>query len=407
MKRQEFLNKIALMSDQEFNTMIQTFKEGGEVEPAEPDIYLKEPKFDRFEDFINYLKSVNKYEPKRYDYTKFYYDTTPTENGIPAFQKWVITEWASKGKANIPAEYDYNYSIDSSVIADIKKKIVSPSPVDQVINTQPVQQVKLKKGGSIIDQLKQQLGDSQIADLLQHFGLDELMEGGLKNTSNMSISITITGSTDSEEPEDDGGHVVPELGLITVGDKEYKIETVTTEADWKQGLGGRESLDEDKGMLFDFNDTLEDVEFNVADMKFPIDIIFINDDDEVVKVASDCKPGKDLFTCSNVRYVLEVNANSGIKEGDEVVIEDCPDDKTPIMKVLAPNGDTQMELQGGERIMSRHDTKLLIKWAKKSEESKSDSDYKHLGNLVFKFIRKQDNNEPEYVQLPEDDQKEK
>jgi hypothetical protein len=39
------------------------------------------------------------------------------------------------------------------------------------------------------------------------------------------------------------------------------------------------------------------------------------------------------------------------------------------MKVLAPDGSTQMKLQGGERIFSRKNTKILIKQAKKAYNS--------------------------------------
>lgn len=265
-----------------------------------------------------------------------------------------------------------------------------------------MKEIKLYKTGSILSQLKEQLPDLEILDLLQNFGIDELMQGGIKNTKQMSIQITIEGNPEVKDEEDDGGHKAPELGLIEVGNKTYKIETVSTDADMEKGLGERESLDPDRGMLFDFGETQESVTFNTEEMKFPIDIIFINDDDEVIKVAKNCKPGKDLFECEDVRYVLEVNASSGIKEGDDVDIKDCEDEKTPVMKVLAPDGSTQMELKGGERIFSRHDSKLLIKWAKRSEKSQLDKDFKHLGNLMFKFIHTQDTNTPEYVEVPED-----
>lgn len=58
-----------------------------------------------------------------------------------------------------------------------------------------------------------------------------------------------------------------------------------------------------------------------------------------------------------------------------------------------------MELEGGERIFSRKNTKVLIKQAKKANNSKSDSDYKRLGKSMFKYLKIQDNNEPEFVEL--------
>jgi len=57
-----------------------------------------------------------------------------------------------------------------------------------------------------------------------------------------------------------------------------------------------------------------------------------------------------------------------------------------------------MELQGGERIVSRRETKVLIRKAKKAAESNSESDYKALGKYMFKVLKGQDTREPEYVE---------
>ena len=100
-------------------------------------------------------------------------------------------------------------------------------------------------------------------------------------------------------------------------------------------------------------------------------------------------------------YVVELNKESGVKVGDELEFEEDYDNPTPIMKVLAPDGSTQMELQGGERIVSRRETKVLIKKAMKARDSKEDKDYKALGKYIFKVFNKQDNREPEYVSVPD------
>jgi hypothetical protein len=94
-------------------------------------------------------------------------------------------------------------------------------------------------------------------------------------------------------------------------------------------------------------------------------------------------------------FVLEVNQNSGIKPGDEL---DFANDK---MLVLNSNAEIQMELEGGERIFSRDHTKKLIKFAKKADMSKKDTDYKALGKRLFKFLQKQEDTEPEYVNAKE------
>ena len=66
------------------------------------------------------------------------------------------------------------------------------------------------------------------------------------------------------------------------------------------------------------------------------------------------------------------------------------------MKVLNEKGEIQMELSGGERIFSRLNTKILIKFAKKADFTKNDNDYKALGKRVFKFLTIQDSNDPQY-----------
>lgn len=197
---------------------------------------------------------------------------------------------------------------------------------------------------------------------------------------------------------------------IEIGDKEYKVREAKTEEERKQGLKGVESLPEDEGMLFYMPDKKSQVAFTMEDMKFPLDIIFINQDDEVFDVAydvpidteavisdEDALPNQDDY----VKYVLEVNPNSGIQIGDELDIEDSEDDSTIKMQVLAPDGSTQMELEGGERIVSRRETKVLISKAKKAYKSKSDRDYKALGKYMFKVLKGQDTREPEYVDAPE------
>jgi len=46
-----------------------------------------------------------------------------------------------------------------------------------------------------------------------------------------------------------------------------------------------------------------------------------------------------------------------------------------------------MHLEGGERIVSRKETKVLIKKALKANVSKEDKDYKALGKYIFKVLK--------------------
>ena len=185
---------------------------------------------------------------------------------------------------------------------------------------------------------------------------------------------------------------------IEIGDKEYNVTCARTEEERIKGLQGVTELKENEGMLFFFEEP-QTVGFWMKDTKIPLDIIFIDEDMEVISVYQGKPESETIAEEDNVKFVLEVNQNSGIKEGDELDIEE--DEQLPTMKVIAPDGSTQMELQGGERIFSRKNTRTLIRMAKKAKFTKSDSDYKRLGKKMFSYIKQQDNRDPEYVEKKE------
>lgn len=185
---------------------------------------------------------------------------------------------------------------------------------------------------------------------------------------------------------------------IKIGNKEYKVQVARTEEEKEKGLQGVTELPEDEGMLFDFSNEVGSISMWMKDTLIPLDIVFINDDEEVVYVGEGVPNTETQMTVQNVAYVLEVNSGSGIQEGDELDFEE--EDDAPVMKVLAQDGSTQMDLWGGERIISRRETKILIKKAKKADLSKKDSDYKSLGKYIFKVIKGQDERPAEYVKNP-------
>lgn len=190
---------------------------------------------------------------------------------------------------------------------------------------------------------------------------------------------------------------------VQVGNKEYSCEVFKTEEARRKGLQGIEYLPPDQGALFVWEDEATR-EMWMKDTKIPLDQIAINDDDEVVLVYTAQPEDETLVPFMNAKYILEVNAESGIVEGDEFEIDDSDDLNKYVMKVLAPDGSTQMYLQGGERIVSRKETRTLIKKAKKAYANKG-GDYdrycKSLGKYMFKILKGQDNREPEYVQVPD------
>ena len=147
----------------------------------------------------------------------------------------------------------------------------------------------------------------------------------------------------------------------------------------------------------------------MKDCTIPLDIIFINEDCEVISTITAKPNDPTIIEEDDVKYVLEVNANSLIRVGDEIDFEEedlsdeeiDEDSEEETMKVLGPNAEIQMELVGGERIFSRKNTKILLNLAKKAYKSKSETDYRILGRKVFKFLDIQDSNNPEYVEVPD------
>lgn len=183
---------------------------------------------------------------------------------------------------------------------------------------------------------------------------------------------------------------------ITIGDKEYEVKEAKTPEEKEKGLQGVESLSDNEGMLFYYDPPEELVTFWMKDTPIALDIVFIDEDYEVISVKKGEPNSEKPIRESDVAFVLEVNQSSGIKRGDTLDLDDGP-----VMSVLAPDGSSQMELWSGERIVSRRETKILIKKAKKAQASQSDSDYKALGKYMFKVLYGQDHRNPEYVQSPD------
>lgn len=185
---------------------------------------------------------------------------------------------------------------------------------------------------------------------------------------------------------------------IKIGSKPYEVKIAQTDEEKEKGLQGVNELPENEGMLFIF-DEAEDVSFWMKDTSIPLDIVFIDDELNVISVYQGIPESEEFITEKNVTFVLEVNQNSGINVGDELEFSPGKEVSKDKMLVLDSEGNPQMELEGGERIFSRANTKTLIKFAKKAYSTQSDNDFKALGKRVFKFLDIQDNNEPEYVSI--------
>lgn len=193
--------------------------------------------------------------------------------------------------------------------------------------------------------------------------------------------------------------------IVNIGNKTYNCQVAKTEEERRKGLMGVEYLPPDEGVLFEF-DKESTQEFWMKDTPLELTQISINDDDEVEYVYQAIPNDETLIPFHNCKYLLEVNRTTEIQKGDEFEIDDSDDLNKYVMKILAPDGSTQMNLQGGERIISRKETKTLIKKAKlaklEQNSDKFEKKCKSLGKYMFKVLWGQNHRDQEYVQVPED-----
>lgn len=94
------------------------------------------------------------------------------------------------------------------------------------------------------------------------------------------------------------------------GYKCLRLETVDSPEAIRQGLSGRESLPSDQGLLFVFPEPGQHCLW-MKDMKFSIDMIWLDADKKVVTVKEDVQPDSfpDSFCPSSpAKYVIEVNS---------------------------------------------------------------------------------------------------
>ena len=114
---------------------------------------------------------------------------------------------------------------------------------------------------------------------------------------------------------------------VHIGGSELRVDVADSESERRQGLSGRDRLETNQGMLFIF-DEVGKPGIWMKDMKFSIDIIWLNEAKEVVDLDMDVSPETYPRTFTPdvpVIYVLEVpagfSATHNIKLGDRAVFE--------------------------------------------------------------------------------------
>lgn len=114
---------------------------------------------------------------------------------------------------------------------------------------------------------------------------------------------------------------------IIINNQTVFVEVADTPALREQGLSGRRSLKDNEGMLFIFDAPVRPG-FWMKEMLFPIDIIWVSDNNTIVDISENLLPSSypRIFSPkTEIKYVLEVPSGfvekNKVKIGDRMTIE--------------------------------------------------------------------------------------
>ena len=106
-------------------------------------------------------------------------------------------------------------------------------------------------------------------------------------------------------------------GDMRFGSENMSLEYAITPADRERGLSGRDRLAHYRGMLFKFEQPGLHC-FWMRDMKFPIDIVWLDEHKKVVDIRQNVEPSTypaSFCPAQNASYVVEVQAGLSAKAG--------------------------------------------------------------------------------------------
>ena len=102
----------------------------------------------------------------------------------------------------------------------------------------------------------------------------------------------------------------------------FRVEIVISPEAIKQGLSGRPKLDDGAGMLFIFP-AISRQSMWMIDMKFPLDIVWLDETFTVVHITYGCAPCPNAANCptfssvKRVKYAIEMTATAAAFFGFE------------------------------------------------------------------------------------------
>lgn len=122
---------------------------------------------------------------------------------------------------------------------------------------------------------------------------------------------------------------LPSSTSVNISGAAFRVEVANTAEKRSKGLSGRDSLEENAGMLFVF-DKPDKYQFWMKNTKIALDIVWISENKKIVDFYQNAQPEpnipdsqlKKYAPSQEALYVLEINANSiekyQIQIGDKV-----------------------------------------------------------------------------------------
>jgi uncharacterized membrane protein (UPF0127 family) len=140
----------------------------------------------------------------------------------------------------------------------------------------------------------------------------------------VSVLIALAGCAQPEATSAEGTLRTERLTIQTAnGPVHFNVEVAASEEEQARGLMFRDSLADDRGMLFDFPQPYRAV-FWMHNTRIPLDIIYIGVDGRIINIADHTTPfSEDPIPAAGVaRAALEIRGGRaeelGIRPGDRV-----------------------------------------------------------------------------------------
>ena len=137
-------------------------------------------------------------------------------------------------------------------------------------------------------------------------------------------TVSLMSACAQKGPVDAAGRPLEPLSIVTAsGEHKFMVEIADDDAERARGLMYRPSLDDDRGMLFQFPAASEQ-SFWMKNTPSSLDIIYIDPQGRIVSIASHATPYSEAPLPSNgaANGVLELRAGRadeiGAKPGDQV-----------------------------------------------------------------------------------------